>query len=1073
MIAATTAPPSAPIMTDAPPHRHEALAVGARPATSGLVVFGAAMTAHQLLWATLGVALLGGTGRAQALVLATFMAGMAVGAHRHGRRVGHGDGRARLVRLQVAIAAWTLVLPFAVRLVADLSLPSGARWAAAVVLFAVPTTWMGGTFPVLVHLVTRRDDVQRRVAGLATAQSVGAVVGVLVGGLVALPSGGTSALHGAAVGASIVAAVLLARVRPTGDDEPAPPDDTTPAAAPRADAPAPPFAVLLVALALIGASLLGLEVVVTRLVALAFGSTAAAFALMLAGVLTGLALGSGAVAALRPARPLVVLATCQLAAPVALVLALPLVERLGYLAGLARVHLLTPDGGLAALQAVQAGLVVAVLLVPTAAIGAALPLAAPLAVRAARGRVGAAIGAAAAASAVGNVVGALGAALWLVPAVGPARALVVLIGVHAVGALALLVRAPARAVATPAVGVLVLVGAAALGLRPGPPLVLERVSDAFRWRRPGDLALADGEAPSFDAWRAAFVLDPEAFDDFAIAHDEHVTAVAVRRDALVSLVVNGKPDASVALVGSDMVPMLIFGHLPLLVAPDAERALVIGWGGGTTAAALLRHPIDALTAVEISPAVLEVAELFERANGRPRDDPRLELVVDDARRLLRERDETWDVIVSQPSNPWVAGMGDLFTREAFADVARRLTDDGVFAIWVPSYETDDATVALVLRTLRDVFAHVEVWATRDESFLLASRRPLRVDLDAAETRLDRARVAADLARAGRHSLASLLAMHALTDADVDALLADHPGPLNTDAHERLRHVAPQAFFTGAESTLVRDATARADVTTLRDYAAWRRAQGAPVTREEWADLLDEFGPGDVPDARRARWREARDVAPPRTDDALPRPSRAGRVPIAAMGFARAARAGLLAADAGDAARAEEALARAHAERRSHAFVALRLAQLRAERGDLPGARDVLAAALDAETPEPVAVGLRLAWVHRALGDVDAAVAADRDVLARQEHATALVRLAEHAADEQRWDDALALYRRSLAARRSNPRAAVGLANLLWTVRRDADAAIDVLDAARAGTPAGRTAIAETRRRIRGASLGAR
>lgn len=1051
-------------MTDATPDRH---AHDGRLGL-GLIAFGAAMTAHQLAWTKLGAALLGGSGRSEALVLAVFMAGMAWGALRHGRLVGQRDARRHLARLTVSVAAWTAALPWVVGAVAASPPAPWLRWAAAVALFAPATTWIGGTFPVVAHLATSRDDVQRTVARLAACQSLGAIVGVLAGGLALLPLGGLRLLHGAAVALSLVAAWVLTRA-PVGSPaagEPSEVDDGD-------DLPAPPFAVLLAALALVGATLLGLEIVVTRFVAIAFGSTASAFALMLAGVLTGLALGSAAVARLRPKRPLATLAACQFAAPLALALSLPLVDRLGYLGGLARLRLLDV-GGLPLVHVAEAGLVMLVLLVPTAAIGAALPLAAPLAVRAAGGRVGVAIGAATAASAIGNVVGSLATALWLIPRIGPARALVALIVVHAVAALLLLVRAPRRALATLGAAAVVVLVALTSGLRPAAPTTLELAHDHLRWRSIEDLDLEDGEDVSFDAWRRRYLLTPERYDAFRLAHDEHVTATALRLDALTALDVNGKPDASLALVGSDMVPMLLLGHLPLFAKPDAERALLVGWGGGTTAAAMLRHPLEALTVAEISPAVLDVATLFEPGNGHPRDDERLELVVDDARLVLRERDTRYDVIVAQPSNPWVAGQGALFTREAFEEVAARLVEGGIFAMWVPEYEQDDDSTALIVRTLDAVFPYVEAFralGTSGETFLIASDRMWTWDFAAIEERFDRAEVSTDLARAGRHSVAALFACHALEPGDFHALVEATPGPLNTDAHERLAHVSPRAFFAGETSTWLAQAAATSDIDLLGSYVAWRAEQGAPVAREEWDDLLDEFG-ATIDPARRDAWLSARDAAPTR-DGRAPRPSRAGRIPIAAAGFDRAVRAGLVAAAEDDLERAVDALARAHALRPAHAFTAQRLAQLHVQRGDPTAARDTLVACLDAGTDAPVAVGLRLAGLLTALGDLDGAARADEAVLAHGEQPEALVRLAEHAARAERWDDAIDLYARSLRARRSNPRAAVGLAQLLWRVRGDADGALDVLDEAEAGTEAGRAALAEARRGILAGSLSAR
>ncbi len=1063
------------IMTDARSARH------ARPTlVLPLAVFGAAMMMHQLSWTTLAAELLGGTGRAQALVLAVFMGGMAFGAQRHGRAVdAHDDAPRRLVRLQLFIAAMTAVLPLLVGWAAEAfgHVPA-LRWLAAVAIFTPATIWMGGTFPVIVRaasLVGARG-MQQRVGALAAAQSCGAIVGVLVGGLVVTPAGGVRALHLAALALSLVAAALFARQRST-DTTPAPPDTNAAPTEHGNDVPAPPFSVLLLALALVGASLLGIEIVVTRLAAIAFGSTSAAFAMMLAGVLIGLALGAAWTARSHPRRPVRTLAVCQLAAPVALVFTLPLIERLGYFSGAVRVAFVHETWGPAVQQLAHVGLVAAVLVIPMAAIGAALPLAAPIALRAAGGRVGTAIGAAAAASALGNVGGALGTALWLIPAWGPSTALLALMAVHAAAATLFLVRAPLQAAAWGLGAAALVTLAVSFGLRLDAAATLEHLSGHLRWRSIADLELGEGEEASFEAWTDRYVLDPTRYDAFLLAHDDHVTASALQLDALTVLSVNGKPDSSIALVGSDMVPMLVLGHLPLFFAPEARRALVIGWGGGTTAAAMLHHPLEHLDAVEISPAVLEVAQIFEAGNGHPRADERLTLRVADGRLALRASDETWDVIVSQPSNPWVAGMGALFTREAFAEARARLNKGGVYAMWIPEYEQDDGSALLILRTLRDVFAHVEIFraaSASGEAFLLASDAPLVADFAAMETRFDIPDVADDLARAGRHSVASLLAAHALTTPDIDVLLATRPGPVNTDAHERLQHIAPAAFFAARSSTVFAEAAERVEHALLDDYEHWRAANGAPITREEWSDMLTELGRDEtaLAPARRAGWEARRDAALARTSPQA-RLARAGDVSPAEMSFHRAIRSGLVAAGATRLDEARARLGRAHALRPTNSFLAQRLAQLLVTLDNPVAARAVLERALAAGADDPVALHLRLAPLLLELGDEAAAAAVDEAVLAYGEVPEALLRLGERSIAEADWDAAIGYLERSLAARRSNPRAAVALARILWQVRTDAPAALAVLAQAEAGTDAGRAALAATRREIQAASAARR
>ena len=105
------------------------------------------------------------------------------------------------------------------------------------------------------------------------------------------------------------------------------------------------------------------------------------------------------------------------------------------------------------------------------------------------------------------------------------------------------------------------------------------------------------------------------------------------------------------------------------MAADARRVAVVGWGSGETVGAVLTHPVELVDAFEIEPAVVEASRFFEPENGQPLDDPRVRLVIGDARTHLRRSDAEYDLIISEPSNPWLTGVASLFTREFFEEAA--------------------------------------------------------------------------------------------------------------------------------------------------------------------------------------------------------------------------------------------------------------------------------------------------------------------------------------------------------------------------------------------------------------------
>jgi SAM-dependent methyltransferase len=264
--------------------------------------------------------------------------------------------------------------------------------------------------------------------------------------------------------------------------------------------------------------------------------------------------------------------------------------------------------------------------------------------------------------------------------------------------------------------------------------------------------------------------------------------------------VNGKPDASNA---GDVGTQLLLGHLPALLAPSPpQRALVIGVGSGTSVGAMAIHPGMLVDAVEIEPEVVRAARaFFQEVNGRALDRANVRVVVEDAKTFLLLARDPYDLIVSEPSNPWLAGIGGLFTEEYFELARSRLAPGGLMAQWFHTYEMSDANVRLVLRTFRNAFPHTTVWQTQNDDYLiLGSDRPLRLDIAELERRMAIPPVRDSLARLAIRDPAALLAHQVLAEGAV--ALAAGEGPLNSDRFPALEFSAPIDFFLGSESRLL-------------------------------------------------------------------------------------------------------------------------------------------------------------------------------------------------------------------------------------------------------------------------------
>jgi spermidine synthase len=266
-----------------------------------------------------------------------------------------------------------------------------------------------------------------------------------------------------------------------------------------------------------------------------------------------------------------------------------------------------------------------------------------------------------------------------------------------------------------------------------------------------------------------------------------------------ALKVNGKVDGNTK---GDFLTMALLGVVPALFANDPHRSFVIGYGTGTTVGELAAiDSMEEVQVAEISSGVLRSARYFDFANLGASTNHKVNIVRSDAFRALMRAEGTFDVIVSEPSNPWVTGVEMLYSRE-FLEMARsRLSPGGVYGQWIHIYETDQATLELIFRTYTSVFDHASVWFLMGQDLLLLgfNDRVSAVDHFGLEQRSHQPDFAAALERSGIQSFAALLAHELLPLGVLHA--AKLQGPIHGLYHPLLSDQAGRAFFVGGEATL--------------------------------------------------------------------------------------------------------------------------------------------------------------------------------------------------------------------------------------------------------------------------------
>ena len=827
---------------------------------------GAAGLVYQVIWVRLFDKVIGSAPFAVAAVLSVFMAGLAIGSWRAGRIIDRRPTRAALLalygKLELGIGVLALAVPFAMaaarpvyqafydRLLDHFWCHQAAALAGCALVLIPPAALMGATLPVLCRFyVQRLDHLGRRTGWLYGLNTAGAALGVALCGLVLIRHLGVWPTLGlfAALNVLIGGTCLWAARRMPAESGPKKIKPGRKAAA----GPPPPAPVLsnpmdrqmrwgLAIFAVSGFCAMAYEVLWTRLLGLIAGPTTYCFTLVVASFIVGLALGSLLFSRTADRSDAVFfwLAGTQLAAAAAALLASQL---LGNSQLFFAKLIFTHQGRFSHLMLAQSLAIFAVLVPPTVLLGATFPLVNRLVIRSmtAMGRT---LGRAYALNTVGAIAGSFAAGFVLIPWLGMADGLrLVIMMQFGLAGLALLhgggfgrVAAAKRLAAAP------VLLAAGLLLLPYPSWRSDLLSRGW-YRDFGAFAHVLEQTGWVEALRHGakriaaqrkgleVVFQGEGVAGFTTVEKE-ITSLGVTEYALFN---SGKADAS---SHGDRSTQALSAHIPLLLHPGARDVMVLGLASGMTPGEALLYPIRRLDVVEINARVAAACRrFFSPWNNRCLEDPRTRLIVQDGRNHLALTRRSYDVIISEPSNPWMAGLANLYSLEFFRLVRERLNAGGVFAQWIQSYEMDWDTFALLGRTFTAVFPDGALIKIGPVDYLLLGLRDGgNVDWPAARDRLTYARRSSNVVFPSTDFL-----VHLFLTEDLGHLF--DTGPLHTDNRPRLEFAAPRTLYSGtldidraaagrrrlsAATRVLRDT--RRDPDTLLDLVAFSASANVPL-----------------------------------------------------------------------------------------------------------------------------------------------------------------------------------------------------------------------------------------------------
>lgn len=773
------------------------------------VLSGVAALIYQVAWFKHLSYFLGNTTYAQSIVLATFMGGLAIGAWIFGKKADQVKNPLKLFALlEIGIGLFCIAYFPLFESVKEvfISFVRSQGWSSdsnnvlllkfvvGIVTMLIPTILMGGTLPVLVkHLTKLNPSIGKNISLLYFINSLGAVIGSLLAGFYLLESIGVrnTVYFGAVLDGSIGVFFLLIASKYSIPTKSLKGREKNKAELDKRYVGKGVYKVALVIAAISGFCTMTYEVLWLRLLIPVLGSTTYSFSLVLITFILGITLGSLGVYYFfhKIKHPLRFLAICQIGLLISIFTTIPFYDRIPFWIW-KEVSSETSEGvTYAAYLFKQFSYSSLMLIVPTLFMGMSFPVVSRLAVKK-RESSGESIGKVYALNTMGTVLGSLLAGILLIPFIGIKNTLDLTLLINFL--LLLLIfnylkdtKTSFKLITT----------------------VLVVMLSIYYWTNVDKEKWAYSIMTSVVTRKINRETPPKSFDSFIdqrrndidkiLFYEEGVggTIVVTKEGETVSLFTNGKGDAGSQ---GDLRTQINLAQTPMILHQNPENVFVIGFGAGTTIGNVLTHPsVKKAKVAEISPSVIKASEHFNHINQEPLSDDRLTVIKDDGISALRLSAEKYDVIISQPSNPWSAGVGNLFTEEFFGDCKKKLKKGGILAQWFNLYEMSDETLKMIVRTVLEQYQHVELWQIGSSDLLMVcSEDQIKTDLDQLKENFEKVRE--PLKMADVSSFKVFLSQQFLADENIEKLktfaYSSNINRVNSENLPLLEHWAPKDYF---------------------------------------------------------------------------------------------------------------------------------------------------------------------------------------------------------------------------------------------------------------------------------------